>query len=272
MWIHYEHCRHWTTKWLLFPKSPWANFIHNSLLFFFIFCISLLSSPPSPSLLSLLLLPSFSSIRRIWFNTGVAAREFVREWKVLESSLFASFTPADRGGRRAHEHWWDPQNQKENKVRTPHPPHPTRPSSSLGVCMWWGRQHPSAWRAPQMNKELLSFRDREWSYARWYVPSFVSSLLLSLAIVSLFMLLLIQVHRTADVHEYYYYQEHTYLHSLHLWYQLLLLGRPQAHCVYSCSNIKSCSYVSLHSSFPLSTFLPSPPLLPFTSPLPPLPL
>ena len=87
MWIHYKHCRHWITKWLLFPKSLWANFIHNSLLFFFIFCISLLSSPPSPSLLSLLLLPSFSSIRRIWFNTGVAAREFVREWKVLESPL-----------------------------------------------------------------------------------------------------------------------------------------------------------------------------------------
>ena len=154
MWIHYKHCRHWITKWLLFPKSPWANFIHNSLLFFFIFCISLLSSPPSPSLLSLLLLPSFSSIKRIWFNTGVAAREFVREWKVLESSLFASFTPADRGGRRAHERWWDPQNQKENKVRTPHPPYPTRPSSSLGVCMWWGRQHPSAWRAPQMNRSF----------------------------------------------------------------------------------------------------------------------
>ena len=38
--------------------------------------------------------------------------------------------------------------------------------------------------------------------------SFVPSFLFSLAVVSLFMLLLIQVHRTvADVHEYYNYQE-----------------------------------------------------------------
>ena len=40
------------------------------------------------------------------------------------------------------------------------------------------------------------------------------------------LLLLINVHRI--VANEYYYQEHTYLHSLHLWYQLLLPGRPHA--------------------------------------------
>ena len=179
---------------------------------FFLYLPMSSSALPPPSLLSLLLLLSSSSIKRTWLKTGVAAREFVREWKVFESSLFACFgltTLADRGGRRPHEHWWDP-----------HLPRPTR--SSLHALL----------RVldllPQINKELVSFGDREWCYVRWYVPSLsflpsCSPLLLSPSICCCCLFKF-----TGLLQMYYNYLEHIYLHSLHLWCQWLLPGRPQA--------------------------------------------
>ena len=105
---------------------------------------------------------------------------------------------------------------------------------------------------------------------RWYVPSL--SLPPSCSPLLLSPCLLIQVHTTvADVHEYYY-QEHTYLQSLHLWYQLLLPGRPQAPTTSTDVVISNHPRMSLHPSFPLSTFLPSYPLLSPPLPSPSYPL
>ena len=215
---------------LYFSRSM-ANFIHAPVLFLFLLFFIFASLSSSALTLPVSPISSFSTFSFCFSHEkDLTQHRFCSAWvrsrmEVLESSLLPPSASPPLLAEEVVVH----TSTGETLTRpSPTPNTPLPPCPPLRACICGRDGSMSAWLATPDQQGACIFW-RSWVMLRRMVCllSFVTSLLFSLAIVSLFMLLILVYRTFADVHEYYY-QEHTYLHSLYLWYQVPLPGRPQA--------------------------------------------